>query len=210
MEGYYEKEDSIIDRVFRSIGIKSYRVGAVTDTGKTKSGKIKRTLIGTWSKSKPDIVKCSLLYSWIKEPNYTQTDEMSMYVENGTPIYKTVKTKYSCFCYYPTTKKTKNCMSTPSTIYNNNGVGIKQKLRNSTRSGIVSEHVLTISYDAKIDNKKSWKYVQVNGEYYHQQSKLSVEPSLSLSSNGSLNLTPSIKKKFQYLTNPPQVFVYFK
>ena len=133
-----------------------------------------------------------------------------MYVKNGTPIYKTVKTKYSCFCYCPTTKKTKNCMSTPSTIYNNNGVGIKQKLRNSTRSGIVSEHVLTISYDAKIDNKKSWKYVQVNGEYYHQQSKLSVEPSLSLSSNGSLNLTPSIKKKFQYLKNPLQLFVYFK
>lgn len=61
-----------------------------------------------------------------------------------------------------------------------------------------------------IDNKKSWRYVQGNGEYYHQQAVLAVNPSLLLSTSGSISLSAGIIKKFQYLTNPPQVFVYFK
>ncbi len=75
---------------------------------------------------------------------------------------------------------------------------------------MATKHSLSLSYNAMIDNKKSWRYVQVNGEYYHQQAALAVNPSLSLSTSGSISLSAGIIKKFQYLTNPPQVFVYFK
>ena len=48
------EEYSVWDNVLKCIGGRVYDVGAATDTGKTKSGKIKRTFIGTWSSSKPN------------------------------------------------------------------------------------------------------------------------------------------------------------
>lgn len=212
-DGSIEKESNKDESTPLSKVKKLYfnKINAATDSGYTDSGKVKRVLVATHPSGK-DYIQCSLVYTWVESPKYTLTDEMCMYVKNGTPVYSTVSTSYSFneLAYYGTTANEHSYKITNvECVKNNYGVAIKQDLKTSVEGAIYSDHSLAISYRANIDNQKSWKYVEVNGQYYHQQTVLSVDPTLSLGVDGSISLSASISSKFQELTNPPQVFVYF-
>lgn len=179
-----------------------------TDDGYTDSGKIKRTLVAT-HKSGASYINCSLVYTWVEAPDYALTDEMSMYVKNGTPVFSTISTKYTYWLMNMTSGYTSYQTTTPESEHNNSGVGIKFELDGTNNAVCAWEHTISLSYRANIDDQKSWTYIEVNGQYLHQQTSFSIDPTLSLGIDGSLSLSASVKSKFQTLTNAPQLFVYF-
>lgn len=178
-----------------------------TDEETTESGKVKRTLITTYTKGN---LNASLVYTWIEVPKYTLTDIMDLYIKNGSPDYHTISRNYSCYMATFSNGAITTCTDTPSLKYNDHGVAAKQKLYSTNNAVGYFNHTLSLNYRANIDDMVSWRYVVLTGQYLHQQTSLSVNPSFSLTGIASVSLAVSIQSKFTELTNPPQIFVYFK
>lgn len=168
--------------------------GPESTSKKSPSGAFKQTLVVGGAGN--DLVKVSYTGTWLKAPKNRLIDLFGCYCKNATPEPGTIHAKYTCV------RKIDGALTNlESHTYNEDkkikvndcGAAASANLKNNTIGGayIYVNHSVNISYEATIDTREI-PYIAVYGEYYHQESSLEVNPSLTLSYNGAIDISASV------------------
>lgn len=207
-----KKEDNVFKKILKKLSFGTVDVKAKEDTDYSNSGKCKRTLVLSKNGSKK--VNVSVVYNWVKSPEYRLTDYVNVYLKNASPDKSTGKAYYTCDYWVNINGKKNYGSRNFQYTYKNmslsdKSMAFKAKLVDEGYKSSSYNHKLGLSYTATIDNN-NWNYVVATGEYLHQKANVSISPSITFSSSGAFGFSASINKKLVKLTNPPQVKLSIK
>lgn len=220
------------DKLESLLGIENVNVAAksTSDSATSKSGMLKQFL--TLSQTSAG-GKIYVFYSaiWLETPYYRNTDACAVALKNATIDKSTLGCTYG----YAYTES----YSVAGKYYKDSYSNIVDVKKVGTLSCYVSGAVATFDLDssrteinvlqfggttrkyttdrinmhfyATVDNKKDWAYVAAQGDYWHQESGLSLSPTFTFSSEGmSFSIAPSVEKYYNHISENVMVKYYFK
>lgn len=220
------------DKLESLLGIESVNVSAksATDIATSKSGMLKQLL--TLSQTSAG-GKIYVFYSaiWVETPYYRNTDACAITLKNATIDKSTLGCSYGCvytesfmagtqyksynYSYTEDVKKkgTLSCLVSGAVatfdLHGSRSEIIALAAGGTTRK-YTTDRINLYCY-ATIDNKKDWTYVVAQGDYWHQESSFSLNPSFSYSAEGaSFSISPKYEKDYNHITENALVTYYFK
>lgn len=178
--------------------------------------------------------KIYVFYSaiWVEIPYYRNTDACAITLKNATIDSSTLGCSYGCvytdsfivgnkynsynYSYSEDVKKTGTLrcdMSGAVATFDLHGSRsqIIALAEGGTTRKYTTDRINMYCY-VSIDNKKDWAYMAAQGDYWHEESSLSLKPSFSLSATSkgvSFSISPEIEKYYNHITENVVVIYYF-
>lgn len=214
------------------LGIENVNVSAksATDVATSKSGMLKQLL--TLSQTTAG-GKIYVFYSaiWVETPYYRNTDACAITFKNATIDKSTLGCSYGCvytdsfivgnkynsynYSYSEDVKKTGTLrcdLSGAVATFDLHGSRsqIIALAGGGTTRKYTTDRINMYCY-VTIDNKKDWTYVIAKGDYWHEKSSVSLNPSFSFSASDiSFSISPEVKEYYNHISENAFVKYYFK
>lgn len=231
---YYEEKikEEKMNTLESLLGIEKIDVSAksTTDVATSKSGMLKQLL--TLSQTSAG-GKIYVFYSaiWVETPYYRNTDACAVTLKNASIDKSTLGCTYGCvytdsftvgnkynsynYSYSEDVKKTGTL-----SCYLSGAVATFDLHGSRTQINVLAGGGTTRKYTtdrinmyfyATIDNKKDWTYVVAQGDYWHEESSVSLNPTFSFSTEGaSFSISPTVEKYYNHISENAYVKYYFK
>ena len=214
------------------LGMENVNVSAksATDVATSKSGLLKQLL--TLSQTSAG-GKIYVFYSaiWVETPYYRNTDACAITFKNATIDKSTLGCSYGCIYtdsfivgnkYNSYNYKHSEDVKKTGTLRCDLSGAVATFDLHGSRSQIIAlagggttrkyttDRINMYCY-VTVDNKKDWTYVVAKGDYWHEKSSVSLNPSFSFSADDiSFSISPEIEEYYNHISENAFVKYYFK
>lgn len=225
-------EDEAADKLISTLGIESLNASAksTSDGALSKSGMLRQFLMLSQT-SVGSRVYVYYSATWLETPTYRNTDACTIAFKNASLESGTVKAKYmyeytESFTIYGkyysnkysdtvdiskngTVKKLVSGVSANFDLHGSRSQIIALAMGGTTRD-YASDKVI-INFYVTVDNKRDMEYVVAQGDYWHEESSKSLNPTFSFDKGGiSFSIAPEFKEYYNQISEGVYVKYYFK